>query len=218
MCGRFSLTVDGEALCRYYRVDAGNVIFEPNSNIAPGQYIPVITGGPRKEAFMMRWGLIPRWSREPAKGYRMFNARAETVDRKPAFREPFLKRRCLIPADAFYEWKKAAGRKIPFRIYLPGKRLFSLAGIWDCWVAEDGRRILSCSILTTDSNDYLKDIHDRMPVILADDDYQQTWLEERRITEVKKLLHPYPGEMMAVPYSPESGIMNPARGAFPGQE
>lgn len=218
MCGRFSLTVDGEALRHYYNVDVGNMVYEPNSNIAPGQYIPVITGGARREATLMRWGLLPGWSREPARGYRMFNARAETVDRKPAFREPFLKRRCLIPADAFYEWKKIDEKKVPFRIYLPGKHLFSLAGIWDCWAAADGSRVLSCSILTTDSNDFLKDIHDRMPVILAEDEHQQTWLEERDITEVKRLLHPYPGEMMAVPCSLRVGAPGLGKGITRGRE
>jgi len=124
----------------------------------------------------MRWGLIPFWAKDPSIGFKMINARAETVATKPAFREAIRKRRCLIPADAFYEWKKNGKVKTPFCFTMADDSIFAFAGIWDSWRNPEGKAIETCSIITTTPNTLLADIHDRMPVILPDDVYDQ-WLD-----------------------------------------
>jgi len=200
VCGRFSLTVEGKDLVAYFRIQEGQNKYQPNYNIAPGQKIPVVTGAYNKRRLsLMRWGLIPSWAKEPSIGYKMFNARAETIDQKPSFRNAFFRRRCLIPADSFYEWRQKG--EDPFRIYLPHQPLFALAGIWELWQPPEGEAVLSCSIITTEPNAFMQQIHDRMPVIFDDEERMRTWLEGTNPVHLKKLLVPYSGEMAAEQYS-----------------
>ena len=131
----------------------------------------------------------------------MINARAETIDNKPAFRGPFLHRRCLIPADGFYEWKRLNGAKQPVYITLPGRTVFAFAGIWNRWTAPDGEAVYSCSIITTSCNEYIRAIHDRMPVILDQEQEHQAWLEMDEPVLLKRMLRPYQGEMTVYPVS-----------------
>lgn len=200
MCGRFSLTVEGDDIAEYFNIRKGQVNYQPNHNIAPGQRIPVITGlCAQRRLSLMRWGLIPSWVKKPSTGYKMFNARAETLEQKPSFRNAFYKRRCLIPAESFYEWKQRG--EDPFRIYLPGHKLFSFAGIWELWEPQKGEAVLSCSIITTEPNEFMKDIHNRMPVILEDEEKMRTWLVGTKLSDLKDLLVPYHGEMAAELFS-----------------
>ncbi|MDD4783892.1 MAG: SOS response-associated peptidase [Syntrophaceticus sp.] len=200
VCGRFSLTVEIDAVAEYFHIQNVSVNYQPDHNIAPGKVIPVITGAYSKRRLsLMRWGLIPSWAKSPSLGYKMFNARAETIDEKPSFRSAFFRRRCLIPADSFYEWKRKG--EPPFRIYLPDQQLFALAGIWELWQPqEESERILSCSMVTTEPNDFMRDIHNRMPVILGDEERMMAWLEGTKPAELKDLLVPYSGQMAAEPY------------------
>jgi len=169
----------------------------PQYNVAPGTDVPVIVNnsGGRKVA-LMHWGLVPRWAKDKKIGYQMINARAETVEQKPAFREAFMRRRCLIPADGFFEWRKVGGKKYPMYIALPGKPLFAFAGIWDSWTAPGGSVINSCSIITTPANAFMKNIHERMPAILAGEHEYKVWLEAEHAL-AKELLQPYPGSLTA---------------------
>lgn len=203
MCGRYTLSAR-----RLERAEkALYSLFpelDPRYNIAPSQDVPIIRESPegKYELVMARWGLIPRWAKEPKTGYSMINARAETVTAKPAFRDAFRRRRCLIPADGFYEWKKAGTVKQPFHIRLRGGGDFAFAGLWERWRGE-GQEIESCSIIVTDANDLLRTIHDRMPVILDPTDYA-AWLnpENRDAEALAGLLVPYSAERMeAVPVS-----------------
>lgn len=156
----------------------------PRYNIAPSQQIAVVrkseSGGEHagnfsREVRAMRWGLVPSWAKDPKTGFKMINARGETVLEKPAYREAFKRRRCLIPADGFYEWQTEGRRKTPFRFALADGSPFAFAGIWERWKQPDGRWLESCSILTTSANDLVRGIHDRMPVIL-DRRHYDAWL------------------------------------------
>ncbi len=127
----------------------------------------------------------------------MINARMETIDQKPAYKNAFLKRRCLIPADGFYEWKEIDGRKQPYRFTLPGNSLFAFPGIWETWTSPDNNVVYSCSIITTAANEYIQHIHDRMPVILSSASDHSTWLLSDNPAVLKDLLQPYKGEIIA---------------------
>jgi putative SOS response-associated peptidase YedK len=202
MCGRFTLTTDLTTLKGVFYLQNNIFGYIPRYNIAPSQIVLAITGSPAgRNAHMMRWGLIPHWSRDIQPGYKMFNARAETIDKKPAFRESFHQRRCLIPADGFYEWKNTGGRKQPVRITIPGKPVFAFAGIWDSWFAPTGEKINSCSIITTSASEMIRAIHERMPVILGSEQEHRNWLESGREDILKSLLRPYDGaiEVYRVP-------------------
>lgn len=162
----------------------------------------------------MRWGLIPRWAKQADGNYLMINARAETVAEKPAFRGPVRNRRCLIPADGYYEWKSMEGRKQPFYFSMKDGEPFCFAGLWERWQPADGEPIESCAIITTAANALGAEIHPRMPVILAADNYER-WLDPR-VTEAEKvlpMLAPYPPEFMTV--YPVSTLVNNARADEP---
>jgi putative SOS response-associated peptidase YedK len=193
MCGRFTLYVDSKKLNTVFHLT--NNIFDcvPRYNIAPGQEIQVITQGPGGRVMSyMKWGLIPYWAKDAKIGSRLINARAETVDCKPAFRNAFRQNRCLIPADGFYEWMKTNGKQ-PVYVSLPDRQVFAFAGIWSHWEAPDCSKINSCSIITTDSNECIRKIHDRMPVILDQEQQFQAWLEQSDPLALKELLQPYAG-------------------------
>lgn len=199
MCGRFTL-VKVAQLYERFQLEEENYSLRSRFNIAPSQEIPVILkqGGQNKLAFY-KWGLIPSWSKDPAVGTRLINARAETVDTKPSFKQALLQRRCLIPADGFYEWKKAGRRKIPYRFTLKDGGLFAFAGLWDRWVGPDGQVVNTCTIITTAANPLVEPLHSRMPVILAKEE-EGLWLEESltHVPLLKSLLKPYPAELMRV--------------------
>lgn len=201
MCGRYTLTVDERFLRELFDISLEGLDYVPNYNICPGAKVPVIYSGVSGggwSARLMRWGLIPRWAKEAAIGYKMINARAETVHQKPAYKLPFARQRCLIPADGFYEWKKGEAVKTPYRITLADNSLFSFAGLWDRWLSGSGEEVYSFSIITSDANSQVKDIHDRMPVILADRSSQEKWLDpETPGSDLRTLLLPYGGELVS---------------------
>lgn len=202
MCGRFTLSANLGTFMDEFHLHAGIPDYSPRYNIAPGQNILVITEGPgARELSQMRWGLIPHWAKDKKIGYKMINARSETIDQKPAFKNSFLHRRCLIPADGFYEWKKTGGGKQPLHIVLPGKTVFAFAGIWDYWKSFEDTGIFSCSIITTEANEDIQDIHDRMPVMLAGEREYSTWLSVDEPALLKELLKPYQGVIKAYPVS-----------------
>ena len=176
MCGRYTHTNEIRDVRIQLNLDEIFTL-RPRYNIAPGQEAPVIvnTDGVRKLA-MMRWGLVPSWAKDPSIGNRMINARAETLTEKPSFKRLVGKRRCLVLADGFYEWRRDGKRKFPMRIVLKDKQPFSFAGLWDLWKRSEGGELYSFTIITTEANDLLRPIHDRMPVIL-DSDCGKTWLD-----------------------------------------
>jgi putative SOS response-associated peptidase YedK len=201
MCGRFTLYVDSKKLNTVFHLT--NSIFDclPRYNIAPGQDIQVITQGPGGRVISyMKWGLIPYWAKDPKIGGRLINARAETVDCKPAFRTAFRHNRCLIPADGFYEWMKINGKQ-PVYVSLPDRQVFAFAGIWSHWEAPDCSTINSCSIITTESSDCIRKIHDRMPVIFDHEQQFQAWLEQSDTLALKEMLQPYAGVLEMYPVS-----------------
>jgi putative SOS response-associated peptidase YedK len=203
MCGRFRLSRRAQFLRDHYGIE-DDIDWSPRYNVSPTQQVAVVRQDPkqpRRTYASMRWGLIPNCATDPSGGSRMINARAETVADKQAFAEPLRKRRCLIPADGFYEWKRSS--KQPYCFTLRDNAVFSFAGLWDNWRAPDGQWIRSCSILTTTPNALLTDIHDRMPVILSPDDYD-LWLDPgfSSVADLTALLKPYDArEMTRFPVS-----------------
>jgi putative SOS response-associated peptidase YedK len=181
MCGRFTLTTSPEELAEHFGLDEAPAL-PPRFNIAPGQPVATVARGApgARPALALRlWGLIPPWAADRKISSRMINARIETVAEKPAFRDAFRLRRCLVPADGFYEWAAQGGRaRQPMHVALPGRRCFAIAGLWESWRDEGGDRIESCTLLTTAASPELRAVHDRMPVILDPSDYG-TWLDPR---------------------------------------
>lgn len=218
MCGRFRLAQKKQILEAAFDAagesqeldgDASDAPgYAPRYNIAPGQEIVAVLQDrslPARRMRMLHWGLIPSWTHEsspglkpPASaGFKMINLRSETVAAKPSFRELLRSRRCLIPADGFYEWRREGKEKIPFCFTMMDESIFGLAGLWDRWRSPGGQMIESCTILTTTSNELTRDIHDRMPVILPREAYGM-WLDPdcTRIAELHSLLKAYPAEAM----------------------
>jgi putative SOS response-associated peptidase YedK len=205
MCERFTLRSRPADLVEVFEL-LREPELAPRFNIAPTQQIGVIRqSGNGREWTLMRWGLIPPWSRDGKSGPPLINARAETITSKPSFRIPFQKRRCLIPADGFYEWQKVEGSKVkqPFYIRLTSNGPFAFAGLWESWRRGDEPRVESCTIITTEPNDVMQPLHDRMPVILPTDLYGP-WLDPEidDVDALKGMLQPYPSEeMVAFPIS-----------------
>lgn len=178
MCGRYRLSRRAEIIRDHFGIDT-EVDWSPRYNIAPTQPVATIHqhhSEPKREFSLMRWGLIPYWSKDAGVGARMINARAETVAIKPAFREPLRYRRCLVPVDGFYEWKRDGHGKQPYCFTSADDSPFAFAGLWDRWSAPDGTIVKSCAIVTTTPNALMADVHDRMPVILPADGYD-LWLD-----------------------------------------
>lgn len=205
MCGRYTLYHEACELDRLFEAAISEVVGGPRFNIAPTQEVLIVreTLAGEREARRVRWGLLPYWVKEPqAFKVNLFNARAEGVADKPSFREPFKRRRCLIPASGFYEWQKSAGKKLPHFIHRHDGAPFAFAGLYDRW--ERGEVVIeSCTILTTQPNDLMATLHDRMPVILHPEDYRR-WLEpQTHRDQLDSLLAPFPTELMAAyPVSP----------------
>jgi len=202
MCGRYRLSRRKQLVEEYFDALPGDEDWTPRYNIAPTQPVPVIRQNPkepRRELSLMRWGLIPSWSKNMSGAGMMINARSETAATKPAFRDPLTSRRCLIPADGFYEWSRSGKAKQPYCFEVNDGELFAFAGIWDGWKNPSGQWVKSCSILTTVNSA----VHDRMPVILDRADYD-LWLDPgmRNIDVVSEMLKPYDaGRMRCYPVS-----------------
>lgn len=207
MCGRFSLTTPRREVLDHYGIQDAPTLFllKPRFNIAPSQQIAVVRmGSEGRELRELRWGLVPSWAKQPETGFSMINARAETVHTKPAYRALFRRRRCLIPADGFYEWQAVGGEKQPWRFTMKDG-VFSFAGLWDRWQGQGGEVIESATIIVTDANDLVRPIRDRMPVIVDPVDYA-FWLDPG-ISEPEALrpllvLHST-GRMEAYPVTPK---------------
>ena len=215
MCGRYILTLDERELRRWLGLEGLPFAWTARYNVAPGQMVPaVIAFNGERRIGQLRWGLVPRWAKDERMAYRMINARIETAAEKPSFRQSLERRRCLIPADGYYEWKSEGARKQPMLIRLTGRRAFMFAGLYDTWVRPDGSKLHTCAILTTRANDRLAGIHPRMPVILREED-EARWLHpEWDPGLLTKLMEPYPEEeMTAWPVSREVGN---ARNDHPG--
>jgi len=192
MCGRITLKAPAGEIAAQFDLTVPPAL-EPRYNIAPTQPVLAVRRDPAgvRSGDLLRWGLIPPWSPDPRVGAKMFNARSETVVDKPAFREAFAERRCLIPASGFYEWRKQGKQRQPYYFFAADERLLALAGLWERWEYPGGEVIESCSILTTAANRLMKRIHHRMPVILSDEDHER-WLatEPGRAADLMPLLRP----------------------------
>jgi putative SOS response-associated peptidase YedK len=215
MCGRFTLRTSARDLVEIFQL-LRTLDVPPRYNIAPTQNVLVIRQVNKfREPSLLRWGLVPSWSKDPKSGPPLINARAETLIEKPTFRSAFSKRRCLIPADGFYEWKKGEGKtKQPFYIRLVKDEPFAFAGLWEWWKGSDSSAVESCTIVTTEANSRLRELYDRMPVILHEEDYDR-WLDPG-LTDaalLQPLLVPFPYEQMTL--YPVSPFVNSSRNDGP---
>ena len=193
MCSRYFLDADGNVIAYTFAVTVDDRL-RKRFNIAPTQEAPIVRAtkeGGARELAMARWGLVPFWAKDLSIGTKMINARAEGVEAKPAFKAAIEKRRCIVPATGFFEWQGVAGRKQPFAITLPGRHVFGFAGLWERWKPASGDPVETFTIITTDANDAVARIHDRMPVILPKES-EDTWLHGEG-GEARKLLTPYAG-------------------------
>jgi len=195
MCGRFVLLTDLSIITETFKIQEIACDYKPDNNISPGQQIAAVIHKDNIRLLNFRWGLIPSWTKDPSIGNRMFNARAEAISEKPSFKNAFKKRRCLIIADGFYEWKTDGKNKIPMQIYMKSKEPFGFAGLFEHWMSPEGQTISSCTIITTEPNELIKPIHDRMPVIVPKHE-ESAWIDSYN-TDYRSLLtilKPYPSE------------------------
>ena len=214
MCGRFGFEMPPKRAMEHFGLERVEE-YAPRRNIAPGQPVAVIT--PDRDGLVllsMLWGLVPSWAKDPTVGRRMINARAETVSDKPSFRAAFRRRRCLVPADRFYEWQKTAEGKHPYAVDVDLGRVFAMAGLWEYWQGGDGSELFTVCIVTTRANSLVAPIHDRMPVILEEQHYA-AWLDKNAApAQLQHLLEPYPADAMrARPVS--TLVNNPRNQDFP---
>ncbi|MBS0263533.1 MAG: SOS response-associated peptidase [Planctomycetes bacterium] len=218
MCGRYTLRVSPAELAEIFSV-LNTIDWSPRYNIAPTQTVVAVRAREQndgRELALFRWGLIPSWARDDKIASSLINARAETAASKPAFRTALKRRRCLIPVDGFYEWQAIPGQKTkqPFLIGVRDVRVFAFAGLWEHWTAADGSERQTCTILTTEANELMQQVHTRMPVILDAADYDR-WLDRQRQTadEVADLLKPFPAARMQL--TPVSTLVNSPRNDRP---
>ncbi len=210
MCGRFTLAKNAQQLAEAFVQFAPPAEFIPRYNIAPSQPVAVVANTGTRKIDFFSWGLIPSWAKEVAVGSRLINARAETLAEKPSFRAAYRRRRCLVLADGFYEWRANADKsKTPLYIQLESREPFAFAGLWEQWYSPHGDEVLSCAIITTTPNELMAKIHNRMPVILPPAAYEQ-WLDpaEQKPERLQTLLAPYPAEQMAA-YPVAAVVNNP---------
>ncbi|MCU0290522.1 MAG: SOS response-associated peptidase [Thermoanaerobaculaceae bacterium] len=201
MCGRFTLASPGNIVAEVFGLDEEPLV-SPRFNIAPTQDVTVVrTPAGRRQAGTLQWGLVPSWAKDEAIGSKLINARAETVAEKPAFRAALRARRCLVLADGFYEWQPAGGRKQPWYFRAADGRPFAFAGLWERWQPAAGEAVESCTIITTEANDLVRPVHERMPVILPLDVLDR-WLGGGSTDALQALLRPAPeGFLEAYPVS-----------------
>lgn len=202
MCNRYRLTHSKQYLSERFEAEASDEELEdrPRYNIAPTQQVVIVRkehGEKMRQLTTMRWGLIPSWAKDASIGARTLNARSETVTTTPAFRESIRRKRCLIPADGFYEWQKMGSVKQPYCFEVGEGDVFALAGLWDEWTSPDGEIIESCTILTTEPNTLVSDLHNRMPVIVPPEKYE-VWLDPdvTDFAEIHDILQPYEPTLM----------------------
>ena len=215
MCGRFSQTASPEVIAQQFEL-TDPPLFNPRYNIAPSQPIVAIRIDPdttTRKLVQLRWGLIPSWAKDPKIGNQCINAKSETVAEKPVFRSAFKKRRCLVVATGFYEWQVQGRTKQPMWIGLRNKSPFAFAGLWEHWTPAEGEPLETCTIITTEPNDLMAPIHNRMPVILAPSSYDQ-WLDPtfQQAEPLKALLRPYPSEELTA-YPVSTLVNNPRHDA-----
>ncbi len=205
MCGRYTITVNPETVQKELNLASMPEQFQPRHNIAPTQPVAVVADSAGRNAEMMRWGLIPFWAKDPEIGSRLINARSETISEKPAFKNAFVKRRCLVLADGFFEWQKGGGpngRSQPYYFKLADGKPFAFAGLWEFWKSPAGEEIRSCTIITCPANELVRPVHERMPVMLAGDELW-AWLDGASARDLQALLRPYPPEkMVTYPVAP----------------
>jgi len=210
MCGRYSFYIDDyDKFYSDFEITNKLDRLEPLYNIVPGMQVPVITKNSPKKIELMKWGLIPFWSKDPKIGYKMINARAEGIETKPSFRKPLKSQRCLVPTSGFYEWKNIGNEKIPYYIKLKKEKVFAFAGLYDIWNDAEGYPLKTFTIITTSPNQLMESIHNRMPVIL-DVEIENKWLEiETELKEIIKLLQPFEDKKMEA-YPVSKLVNNPA--------
>jgi putative SOS response-associated peptidase YedK len=198
MCGRFTLMLEAEELQDEFGLQQVPVDVFPRYNIAPSQPLLVVTDWSAKRAEWMKWGLVPSWAKDPSIGSKMINARSETVQEKPSFRNAFNRRRCLILADGFYEWQRSAGKgpSTPYYFYRSDRKPFAFAGLWEFWRSPEGEELRTCTILTSQANAVVAPVHERMPVIL-DRLEMETWLSPGTTEGWMALLRPLPAEYLS---------------------
>jgi putative SOS response-associated peptidase YedK len=208
MCGRYSL-VPTESIAARFDVQQAQLTLAPRYNVAPSQSMPVVVRNSPNRLVEMQWGLIPSWSKEPRAQFSTINARAETITKSPVFRGPFKSRRCLVPASGFYEWQQTSLGKQPYCIQLKDEELFAFAGLYDVWHDAEGNELSSYTVITTAPNDLVAPIHNRMPVILRQED-EDTWLDKDADSErLLALLVAYPAEKMEA-YPVSRAVNSPA--------
>jgi putative SOS response-associated peptidase YedK len=197
MCGRYELHTHPAAIALAFGLKSPPAL-KPRYNIAPMQPVPIVRRNSEGERVLaeMRWGLVPRWAKDPSIGAKLINARGEGIAEKPSFRMAFERRRCLLPADGFYEWKVVRGGKQPYLVARKDGAPLGMAGLYERWLAPDGEVLDTCTVITTDANDLLRDVHDRMPVIIAPEDYAR-WLD-RSTSAVTDLIAPFPSDALHV--------------------
>jgi putative SOS response-associated peptidase YedK len=216
MCGRYTLSQSAEAIAKSFEIqDVASL--KPQYNIAPTQLVLAVLQNQESHKRLLqrfRWGLIPSWAKDASIGAKLINARAETVAEKPSFRAAFKRRRCLVVADGFYEWQRQEGKKQPYYFHLQERQPFAFAGLWEHWQTPEGEEIASCTILTTNANELMQPIHDRMAVILQPKDYD-LWLDVQVQDPemLKPLLQPFPADVMTA--YPVSTVVNNARNNTP---
>jgi putative SOS response-associated peptidase YedK len=214
MCGRFTDVDMIKVIEEEFELDEITFDYKPNYNIAPGYTIGAIINDGKRKLVGMKWGLIPSWAKDASIGYKMINARAETITKKPSFRSAFKKRRCLIVASGFYEWQKSDKEKIPFYIHLKSRKPFAFAGLFEHWISPQNEHIDSCTIITTEANEMMKQYHQRMPVIIPIE-HIAVWLnpEIQDENELLPLLKPFPSDEMDA--YPVSKLVNTPRNNSP---
>jgi putative SOS response-associated peptidase YedK len=200
MCGRFEIHSTLEIIAKLFGIDPLGFDIKPNYNVAPSQDIAIVVReGNKNRLVSCRWGFVCSWSKDMSQAFKMINARAETVAEKPSFREAFQKKRCLVVADGFYEWQKVGATKKPVYIHLRSGKPMGFAGLYNTWTSPEGEKICTSTIITTEANEILYPIHDRMPVITPEDKFE-TWLGpmERDKDTLKTILKPYPAEDLEI--------------------
>lgn len=196
MCGRYCACTLEELQKRFAlkKIVENSPVLFPNYNVAPGTDVPVVLNTAPDELQFVRWGLIPSWAKSEKESFKPINARAESLTEKPMFKNLVRTKRCMVLADSFYEWKKVDGKKIPYRILLKDETPFAFAGLWDSWV-HDGQELKTCLIVTTEPNEVVAPIHERMPVILKPD-IERAWLSDIPLDETWMFLKPYDAALM----------------------
>jgi putative SOS response-associated peptidase YedK len=204
MCGRARLSSDVSEIKLVFSIPPERLApnFAASWNVAPTDTLPIVRYDGRagqRDLGLMRWGLVPFWAKDIKVGFSNINAKAESIDTRPAFREAFQRRRCLVPLDSFYEWKKIGKERQPYAVALADHRLMAMAGVWESWRSPDGERLRSFAIVTTAANALLAPVHDRMPVILGAENWP-LWLGEAfaDLARLKALLVPYPANEMII--------------------